>query len=91
MILFHYRDKNGNLFPYEENTSLVLYQLVVSGLIQEITLIAYPHRINLIDNTIKNLETLEEYTLIYGQPNAQYPDGLPLLTMAQLHEYARLC
>lgn len=82
---------NGTIRPYDENTNQILNSIAFAGLIKEIVLFYPPHHIDFSLKTVTDLKTGETYTLIFGQPTEQYPDGIGVLTQAQLNDYARLC
>jgi hypothetical protein len=90
-MICHYRTLTGEVYPYDENTSDMLSNLTFTGLVEEVLLSHYPHRINFKTKTVYHTDTGQLFVLIYGRSTVTHPDGLPILTVEQLHEYARLC
>jgi hypothetical protein len=62
------------------------------GILDDGEVLVYPpHHIDFSLKTVTDVETGEPYTLIFGVPTEQYPDGIGVLTQAQLNDYVRLC
>ena len=90
-MLCHYRTDDGAVVCYDENTSDMLSNLAFTGLVEEILLTHYKHRINFRSKRVYHTDTGQVSLLIFGRSTVTHPDGIGILTVQQLHEYARLC
>jgi len=90
-MIVSFRKNNGDLLVYEENTCKLIYDIAVTGMVREITLIKYPHIINFINKIVINTLTNEKFTLIFGSISKYYPDGVNICTIDDCNKSALLC
>ena len=90
-MICHFRSGKGITMEYEKNTSDIILEATVTGLIKELTLLNYPHRVDLQNRKVYHLETNDVYDLIYGYISDNYPNGCRPLTVQELTSYALGC
>jgi len=90
-MLCQFRSKKGIVLEYEKNTSAIIFEATVTGIIKELTLLNYAHRVDLQNRKVYHLETQEVYDLIYGYISDNYPNGCRPLTVQELTNYALGC